>query len=185
MTEIKDNEIENEEGKKKSKKRFHWIKLPKDFFTRRKIKRLKASKNAHASVNRYIGLLLASVETDGIIQLYGGFETVEEEIAFTLDEEDYIDDLVEDLKLYEKLELIEYEEDEEGRTRLILIEFSTMVGQGESTKRVQEHREKKKEEERRKAEKKKSNKDDASEIELAERMEEYNKKRNSLKKTEG
>ena len=28
-------------------------------------------------------------------------------------------------------------------------------------------------------------KDDASEIELAERMEKYNKKRNSIKKTEG
>lgn len=186
MTEIKDNEIENEEGKKKSKKRFHWIKLPKDFFARRKIKRLKASKNAHASVNRYIGLLLASVETDGIIQLYGGFETVEEEIAFTLDEEDYIDDLVEDLKLYEKLELIEYEKDEEGRTRLILSEFSTMVGQGESTKRVQEHRERKKMQEINQLKKEvEESKDDASEIELAERMEKYNKKRNSIKKTEG
>lgn len=186
MTEIKDNEIEKvEDGKKKRKKKFHWIKLFKDFFLRRKIRRLKAKENGYALIVIYLELLLASVETDGIIQLDGGFDTDEEEIAFIIEEEDYIDDLVEILKLFEKMELIEYEKDEEGRTRLILSEFSTMVGQGESTARVEQHRNKKKEEERRKAEEKKSNKDDASEIELAERMEEYNKKRNSLKKTEG
>ena len=125
------------------------------------------------------------METDGIIQLDGGFDTDEEEIAFIIDEEDYIDDLAENLKLYEKMGLIEFEKDEEGRTRLILSEFSTMVGQGESTPRVNRHREKekqrKKEEERKKAEEEKSNEDDATDIELEKRMDAYNEKRNSIK----
>ena len=187
MTDNKNTEIEEVEGgKKKRKKKFHWIKLFKDFFLRRKIRRLKAKENGYALIVRYLELLLASVETDGIIQLDGGFDTDEEEIAFIIDEEDYIDDLAENLKLYEKLELIEYEKDEEGRTRLILSEFSTMVGQGESTKRVQEHRERKKMQEINQLKKEvEESKDDASEIELAERMEKYNKKRNSIKKTEG
>lgn len=188
MTDNKNTEIEIEEvegGKKKRKKKFHWIKLFKDFFLRRKIRRLKAKENGYALIVRYLELLLASVETDGIIQLDGGFDTDEEEIAFIIDEEDYIDDLAENLKLYEKMGLIEFEKDEEGRTRLILSEFSTMVGQGESTPRVNRHREKekqrKKEEERKKAEEEKSNEDDATDIELEKRMDAYNEKRNSIK----
>lgn len=180
MTDNKNTEIEEVEGgKKKRKKKFHWIKLFKDFFLRRKIRRLKAKENGYALIVRYLELLLASVETDGIIQLDGGFETDEEEIAFIIDEEDYIDDLAENLKLYEKMGLIEFEKDEEGRTRLILSEFSTMVGQGESTNRVQRLREKEKQ--RKKAEEEKSNEDDATDIEFEKRMDAYNEKKNSIK----
>ena len=180
MTDNKNTEIEEVEGgKKKRKKKFHWIKLFKDFFLRRKIRRLKAKENGYALIVRYLELLLASVVTDGIIQLDGGFETDEEEIAFIIDEEDYIDDLAENLKLYEKMGLIEFEKDEEGRTRLILSEFSTMVGQGESTNRVQRLREKEKQ--RKKAEEEKSNEDDATDIEFEKRMDAYNEKKNSIK----
>lgn len=184
MTDNKNTEIEIEEvegGKKKRKKKFHWIKLFKDFFLRRKIRRLKAKENGYALIVRYLELLLASVETDGIIQLDGGFDTDEEEIAFIIDEEDYIDDLAENLKLYEKMGLIEFEKDEEGRTRLILSEFSTMVGQGESTNRVQNLRERQKAEALKKAEEEKSNEDDATNIEFEKRMDAYNEKRNSIK----
>lgn len=184
MTEIKDNEIENEEGKKKSRKSFFWIKFPKDFFHTKKIRMLKARKNGHAAIVRYLELLVETTDTKGVLQLDGYFNTDEEEIAFTIDESEHLDELTEELKLFEKMGLIEFDEDDEGRTRLILNDLVTMVGQGESTPRVQRHREKKKQEEKRKAEEKKLTEDDATERELEERMDAYNKKRDSIKKSD-
>lgn len=179
MTDNKNTEIE--EGKKKSRKSYHWIKFPKDFFQTKKIRMLKAKENGYAAIVRYLELLVETTDTEGILQLDGYFDTDVEEIAFIIDERKYLNDLTEELELFEKMGLIEFEEDDEGRTRLILNDLVTMVGQGESTPRVRRHRAKKKAEELKKAEEKKSNEDDATEKELAERMEEYNKKRNSIK----
>ena len=185
MAEIKDNEIENKESKKKSRKSFFWIKFPKDFFHTKKIRMLKARKNGHAAIVRYLELLVETTDTNGVLQLDGYFNTDEEEIAFTIDESEHLDELTEELKLFEKMGLIEFDEDEEGRTRLILNDLVTMVGQGESTQRVRDHREKekqkKKEEERKKAEEEKSNEDDATDIEFKQRMDAINEKKNSIK----
>ena len=182
MTEIKDNEIENEVGKKKSRKSNHWIKLPIDFFDKKEIRLLLSRENGYEEVVRYLKLLLYSTPNDGIIKVDGICDDIETEIAWTIKEEGKETDIAKELEIFEKLKLVEFENREDNQAEFIMTKLVNMVGQGESTKRVQEHRARKKIQEMNQLKKEvEESKDDAKEKDEEQRLNKYYEKRQAIK----
>lgn len=70
-----------------SEKRVFWIKLPKDFFRDKAIKKLRRVAGGDTYTIIYLKMLLASAETEGILYFDGIEEDICEEIALELDED--------------------------------------------------------------------------------------------------
>ena len=87
-------------------KRFYWLKLPSNFYSQISIKKLK--RHGYSYVVIYQEMLLMSLETNGEIYYENVEETIQEEIAFSLDEE--IEDVSKTIELCEKMELLEVTE---------------------------------------------------------------------------
>lgn len=71
---------------KSTNRRFYWIKLKKDFFEARFIKRLRTMPNGDTYTIIYLKLLLKTVENNGFYYYEGIDEDIYNEIALDLDE---------------------------------------------------------------------------------------------------
>ena len=71
---------------KSTNRRFYWIKLKKDFFETRFIKRLRTMPNGDTYTIIYLKLLLKTVENNGFYYYEGIDEDIYSEIALDLDE---------------------------------------------------------------------------------------------------
>ena len=72
---------------KNNNRRFYWIKLKKDFFEARPIKRLRTMPNGDTYTIIYLKLLLKTVENNGFYYYEGIDEDIYNEIALDLDED--------------------------------------------------------------------------------------------------
>lgn len=175
----KNNSLETENKKKSTN---HWIKLPIDFFDKKEIRLLLSKENGYETVVRYIKLLLQSTPSNGLIKVDGICDDMETEIAWTIKEEGKEKDIAKELEIFEKLKLVEFENREDNQAEIRMTKLVNMVGQGESTKRVQEHRARKKSQEINQLKKEvEESKDDTKEKDEEQRMNKYFEKRQAIK----
>lgn len=85
-------------------KRYWWLKLPEDFFRSKVIRYLKRRTNGYRLVYIYLGMMLESLKTGGVLSFEGMGESPEEEIAVMLGEDvRHVTAVVEFLKKYNLL----------------------------------------------------------------------------------
>ena len=85
-------------------KRYWWLKLPEDFFRSKEIRYLKRRTNGYRLVYIYLGMMLESLKTGGVLSFEGMGESPEEEIAVMLGEDvRHVIAVVEFLKKYNLL----------------------------------------------------------------------------------
>lgn len=70
-----------------TEKRFYWLKLKEDFFSSRRIKKLRKLAGGDTYTIIYLKLQLAALRTDGVLQWTGLEDNIFEELALELDED--------------------------------------------------------------------------------------------------
>lgn len=116
-------------------KRYYWLKLPKDFFEDKAIKRLRQIAGGDTYTIIYLKMLLKSMEDDGKLFYEGIEDTICDEIALDINES--ADDVQVTISYLEKKELLIVTDSEVELTRL-----TEMVGSESAvTERVRKHRE--------------------------------------------
>ena len=70
-----------------AEKRYYWLKLHRDFFKQKEIKRLRKIAGGDVFTIIYLKMLLQSLETDGYLYYEGYYDSFEEELADQIDEE--------------------------------------------------------------------------------------------------
>lgn len=119
-------------------RKFYWLKLPKDFFEDKAIKKLRSIAGGDTYTIIYLKMMLRSLENNGHLYYEGIEETIAEEIALDIDEN--VDDVSVTISyLVKKGLMIVCDSDVE------LPQLQGMVGQeGASAERVRNLRERKK-----------------------------------------
>ena len=116
-------------------KRYYWLKLPKDFFEDKAIKRLRQIAGGDTYTIIYLKMLLKSMEDDGKLFYEGIEDTICDEIALDINES--ADDVQVTISYLEKKDLLIVTDSEVELTRL-----TEMVGSESAvTERVRKHRE--------------------------------------------
>ena len=116
-------------------KRYYWLKLPKDFFEDKTIKRLRKIAGGDTYTIIYLKMLLKSMEDDGKLFYEGIEDTICDEIALDINEN--ADDVQVTISYLEKKGLLIVTDSEVELTRL-----TEMVGSESAvTERVRKHRE--------------------------------------------
>lgn len=116
-------------------KRYYWLKLPKDFFEDKAIKRLRQIAGGDTYTIIYLKMLLKSMGDDGKLFYEGIEDTICEEIALDINES--ADDVQVTISYLEKKGLLVVTDSEVELTRL-----TEMVGSESAvTERVRKHRE--------------------------------------------
>lgn len=116
-------------------KRYYWLKLPKDFFEDKAIKRLRQIAGGDTYTIIYLKILLKSMEDDGKLFYEGIEDTICDEIALDINES--ADDVQVTISYLEKKGLLVVTDSEVELTRL-----TEMVGSESAvTERVRKHRE--------------------------------------------
>lgn len=116
-------------------KRYYWLKLPKDFFEDKAIKRLRQIAGGDTYTIIYLKMLLKSMEDDGKLFYEGIEDTICDEIALDINES--ADDVQVTISYLEKKGLLVVTDSEVELTRL-----TEMVGSESAvTERVRKHRE--------------------------------------------
>ena len=116
-------------------KRYYWLKLPKDFFEDKAIKRLRQIAGGDTYTIIYLKMLLKSMEDDGKLFYEGIEDTICNEIALDINEN--ADDVQVTMNYLEKKGLLVVTDSEVKLPRLI-----DMVGSESTvTERVRKHRE--------------------------------------------
>lgn len=116
-------------------KRYYWLKLPKDFFEDKAIKRLRQIAGGDTYIIIYLKMLLKSMEDDGKLFYEGIEDTICDEIALDINEN--ADDVQVTISYLEKKGLLIVTDSEVELTRL-----TEMVGSESAvTERVRKHRE--------------------------------------------
>lgn len=113
-------------------KKYYWLKLPKDWFTSRTIKRLRKIAGGDTYTIIYLKMLLMSLADDGKLYYEGIDETFEEELALDLDEE--VDNVKMTVAFLIKCGLLE----KNGDFEYELPEVETMVGSSDSIEHKRE-----------------------------------------------
>ena len=113
-------------------KKYYWLKLPKDWFTSRTIKRLRKIAGGDTYTIIYLKMLLMSLADDGKLYYEGIDETFEEELALDLDEE--VDNVKMTVAFLIKCGLFE----KNGDFEYELPEVETMVGSSDSIEHKRE-----------------------------------------------
>lgn len=118
-------------------KRYYWLKLKEDFFTDKRIKRLRRIAGGDTYTIIYLKMLLLSLQDEGSLF----FEQVEDdfvsELALTIDEDD--DNVGVTLSFLQKQGLLDIREKDE----YFLNEIPSMIGsETASARRVRKHRQK-------------------------------------------
>lgn len=115
-------------------KRYYWLKLPKDFFRDRAIKKLRSIAGGDTYTIIYLKMLLASLECNGELYFEGIENTISEEIALEIDEN--TEDVQVAMNFLIAKGLMEVTEDVAKLTKL-----QAMVGtETASARRVRKHR---------------------------------------------
>lgn len=116
-------------------KRYYWLKLPKNFFEDKAIKRLRQIAGGDTYTIIYLKMLLKSMEDDGKLFYEGIEDTICDEIALDINES--ADDVQVTISYLEKKGLLIVTDSEVELTRL-----TEMVGSESAvTERVRKHRE--------------------------------------------
>ena len=116
-------------------KRYYWLKLPKDFFEDKAIKRLRQIAGGDTYTIIYLKMLLKSMEDDGKLFYEGIEDNICDEIALDINEN--VDDVQVTISYLEKKGLLIVTDSEVELTRL-----TEMVGSESAvTERVRKHRE--------------------------------------------
>ena len=116
-------------------KRYYWLKLPKNFFEDKAIKRLRQIAGGDTYTIIYLKMLLKSMEDDGKLFYEGIEDTICDEIALDINES--ADDVQVTISYLEKKGLLVVTDSEVELTRL-----TEMVGSESAvTERVRKHRE--------------------------------------------
>lgn len=116
-------------------KRYYWLKLPKDFFEDKAIKRLRQIAGGDTYTIIYLKMLLKPMEDDGKLFYEGIEDTICDEIALDINEN--ADDVQVTISYLEKKGLLIVTDSEVELTRL-----TEMVGSESAvTERVRKHRE--------------------------------------------
>jgi len=71
---------------KKTENRYYWLKLHDDFFTSKRIKKLRSLAGGDTYIIIYLKMQLLSLKTNGILTFTGLENTFTEELALDLDE---------------------------------------------------------------------------------------------------
>ena len=128
-----------------SSRRFYWLKLPADFFERFDIRYMITQPDGDKAVVIYLKLLLRAITTDGKIDTSGGGESMAENLALLLGEEQQI--MEKTLSMLQNFKLAESPEP----GKLYLRELKKMVGtETGAAERMRKMRQRKKEEKQQK-----------------------------------
>lgn len=121
------------------RKRYYWLKLKKDFFTSKRMKKLRKIAGGDTYTIIYLKMMLATMQDDGVIYYEGVEDTLADEIALDLDEDrDNVEVVLQFLKANDLL--VELEDD-----AFKLIEVDGLVGkEGSAAERMRRLRAKKK-----------------------------------------
>lgn len=124
-----------------SERRYYWLKLHENFFRQKSVTFLRRKPNGDTLVIAYLEMMLATLESGGKLT-YSFFEpTIEEEIAYQINEP--LEVVKEVLKLLTAHHLAERVENDENGPTIYLKEAITAMGtEGSSAKRVRELRKK-------------------------------------------
>lgn len=116
-------------------KYYFWLKLKEDFFTDKRIKKLRKIAGGDTFTIIYLKLLLLSLKTNGVIEFEGVEDNIHEELALTLDEDTENVRLL--LAYLFKNDMVEIRENQD----LFLTEIDNLVGkEGKSAVRVRKYR---------------------------------------------
>ena len=122
-------------------KRYYWLKLHKDFFNQKEIKKLRRIAGGDVYTIIYLKMLLKSLETDGFLYFDGYYDSFVEELADDIDEDEENVKIVVSYLMSKDL-MVEYSE-----SAYLLTKCQEMTGsEVNSARRVREHRERKKQE---------------------------------------
>jgi len=122
----------------RGKKRFYWLKLDKDFFKSKEVKKLRKAAGGDTYTIIYLKMLLNSLETGGYLYFEGYYDEFSEELADMIDEDEVNVGFVIDFLM--KKGLMEEKEPDE----FLLTKCAEMTGsECASASRVRRHRENK------------------------------------------
>lgn len=119
-------------------KRYYWLKLHNDFFTDKRIKKLRKIAGGDTYTVIYLKMMLKSVNNDGVLEYEGIEGTFAEELALDLDED--ADNVQVTINYLMQTGLLE----DVGNGEYSLSEVKNLVGsESASTQRVREYRKRK------------------------------------------
>ena len=120
-------------------KKYYWLRLKKDFFNQKIIKKLRKIAGGDTYTIIYLKMQLASIQNEGKLVFEGVENTFEEELALELDED--LENINVTLAYLQANKLIEIVEDDE----YLLTEVPSIIGSESAvSERVRRHRENKK-----------------------------------------
>lgn len=120
-------------------KRYYWLKMSKDFFNDKKIKKLRKIAGGDTYTIIYLKMQLLSIESGGVLHYDGVEDNFAEELALELDEDG--DNVGVTLALLKQLKLIE----DCGEDEIMLVEAARSIGsETQGAERVRKLREKQK-----------------------------------------
>lgn len=119
--------------------RYWWLKLEKDFFNRKFMKKLRRLDNGAVYTIIYLKMQLESLQNGGVLSFQDTEDTFEEELAFVIDED--LKDTIETVKFLKKYGLLV--ELTETANELELTEVVNNIdSEGASARRVRKYRSK-------------------------------------------
>lgn len=119
----------------RTNKRFYWLKLPKDFFEDRSIKRLRKISGGDTYTIIYLKILLKTLESNGFYYYEGVEDNIISEIALDIDES--LDDVEITVNYLVNKNLMVVSD-----SKAELLQMSKLVGsETASTQRSRKHRE--------------------------------------------
>lgn len=120
-------------------KKYYWLKVQRNFFRQKSVKKLKQSENGNEKVLIYLELLALSLENDNKLIFEYVEDTFAKDLALEIDEDPKL--VEETLEYLKKQNLIECVSESE----YVLLETFELTGsEDKTTKRVRKHRESKK-----------------------------------------
>lgn len=118
--------------------RYYWLRLKDDFFSSKRIKKLRTLKKGDTFLIIYLKIQLLAVRTQGVLEFTGLESTFAEELALDIDEP--LKDVEATLDYLEKTNLITTEDG--GQTWVLPFVVDNTGTEGSSAARVRKHRDK-------------------------------------------
>ena len=128
--------LQKERKKMKNNKRFYWLKLKKDFFNSREVKKLRKVAGGDTFTIIFLKLQLLSINTDCFINFEGTEENIYEQISLELDED------IENVKLTISFLLINKLIEMKENDIFVSSAFELVGSENTSAERVRKSREK-------------------------------------------
>ena len=119
-------------------KRYYWLKLKNDFFNQREIKKLRRIAGGDTFTIIYLKMQLLSIQSEGVLKFEGTEESLSEQLALELDEDE--DNIKLTLAFLSQNNLIEQISDSEF---LMPQTVENLGSEVDSAERVRRHRDKK------------------------------------------